>query len=84
MKKPWFLRGIRICGGWGFAVTTIYAFPISRQGAFSSPCWRPPASSVMKRSWFLRGTRIGGGWGFAVTTIYAFPISGQGASSSPS
>jgi hypothetical protein len=38
MKKPWFLRGIRNCGGWGFAPTTIDTVLFSGQGAFSSPC----------------------------------------------
>jgi four helix bundle protein len=38
MKKPWFLRGIRICGGWGLAPTTTYAVLFSGQGAVSSPC----------------------------------------------
>ena len=38
MKKPWFLRGIRIWGGWGKAPTTPYAVLFSGQGASSSPC----------------------------------------------
>jgi len=32
MKEPWFLRGIRICGGWGFAPTTTYTVLFSGRG----------------------------------------------------
>ena len=38
MKKPWFQRGIRVCGGWGFSPTTTYTVLFSGQAAFSSPC----------------------------------------------
>ena len=38
MKKPWFPRGIRSCGGWRFAPTTTYTVLFSGQEAFSSPC----------------------------------------------
>ncbi len=40
MKKPWFLRGIRKCGGWGFAPTTPYAVLFSGQGASHHPASR--------------------------------------------
>ena len=35
MKKPWFLRGIRNCGGWGKAPPTTVAVLFSGQGASS-------------------------------------------------
>ena len=44
MKEPWFLRGIRIRGGWGFAPTTTYTVLSSGQGAFFITLLRPPAT----------------------------------------
>ena len=38
VKRPWFLRGIRVSGGWDFAPTTRYSVLFSGQGASSSPC----------------------------------------------
>ncbi|MCJ7708049.1 MAG: hypothetical protein MUO38_10565, partial [Anaerolineales bacterium] len=37
MKEPWFLRGIRNCGGWGFAPTTTVTVLFTGQGGSSSP-----------------------------------------------
>ena len=37
MKKPWFLRGIRTCGGWGKALTTTYTVLFSGKGLFHHP-----------------------------------------------
>jgi hypothetical protein len=56
MKKPWFLRGIRVYGGWGKAPSTIHTVLFSGQGPFHHPARR---RDVPQRKGRAVGERVG-------------------------
>ena len=65
MKKPRFLRGIRLWGGWGEAPTTPDTVLFSGQGAFSTPCYGVVVPGVKVGS----GSRNGLSFGTSMTWI---------------
>ena len=58
LKNPWFLRGLRICGGWGFAPTTTYTVLFSGQREFHHPASEGP--SMHHPRWECPSTVPGG------------------------
>jgi len=44
MRKPWFQRETRMCGGWGQAPTTTQTVLFSGEGALSSPAGVAPGA----------------------------------------